>query len=417
MAYNRTKTKSRLIVLTVAFILFILPLSSTDFRSNVAKAAGNEGKTYTLLEPLPCIPVIDEKTKREIVSCPEGAGAPMKEVDLGTFFTYAFNVLIALAAVAAVFMMVYGGFLYTSTSPMQKNMGKDKFFNAIYGLLMVLGAYLILRTVNPKLVEIPASIPPINVDKSKLQSPLDYFEKLSQEAEKHKVNTQQAIVERDAARAAANAAQGELDDINEKLNDIYDGNAGATPEQISQLTARRAQAIDDMNKNKSEAAVQTAVKIFEQDQTTITANADQNRISSWIRLSRPGWAASNGEETLNAISAATKDIYNRRNKQINELNSLSNSGTPSQIQRVNIAGDDAILRATQIYMEEYKDNAPTTYDGAMRGMKNIIAYKNSFELNDSVKNGQRNKSIVDFCRQQLLKLGMSEEKISKEYCF
>jgi hypothetical protein len=75
-----------------------------------------------------------------------------------------FNLLISLAAVFAVLMIVIGGFQYMSTDAIQgKSAGRERIKNAIFGLILVLGAYLILYTINPKLLELNLSVDSVTV--------------------------------------------------------------------------------------------------------------------------------------------------------------------------------------------------------------------------------------------------------------
>ncbi|MEK7501559.1 MAG: pilin [Patescibacteria group bacterium] len=178
MAY-KIQQKNRQVLVILVFVILLFSLLSISGAIPHTQAQGNAGKTYTLLEPLPCIP-----TPGSNQVCDNGQ---VKNIDLGSFFSYAFNLLIALSAVAAVFMMVYGGFLYMTTDSWQQSKaGLEKFKNAIYGLLMVLAAFLILKTVNPKLVAIPASITipkdvQDKINKMK-QSPTALFDQLNKEA-------------------------------------------------------------------------------------------------------------------------------------------------------------------------------------------------------------------------------------------
>lgn len=62
---------------------------------------------------------------------------------------------IAIAAILAIFMIALGSFIYiVSSAGNSAKMGnaKDMIFNALYGLIIVLIAYLILFVVNPDLV-------------------------------------------------------------------------------------------------------------------------------------------------------------------------------------------------------------------------------------------------------------------------
>src|SRR3989338_8849748 len=160
------------------FIVFLNTLNVSNQHFVFAQNANNT--TYTLLEPLPCIPT-------ETSPCPEGPGELKTEVNLNEYLIYAINLLIALSAVAAVFMITWGGFQYMTTDSWQnKKEGLTKFKNAIFGLLLVLCSYIILRTVNPRLVEIPATlVPPLtNVNLKDSISPDDFFDQISAEVEK-----------------------------------------------------------------------------------------------------------------------------------------------------------------------------------------------------------------------------------------
>src|SRR5258706_6141157 len=145
------KTLSLKKISVLAALSLVLLLASAVQISGVqsARAASD---TYTLLEPLPCVP-------GNGVACT--AGQLKTEVNFRDYVQYMFNLLIAIAAVAAVFMIVWGGLQYmTQDSYTGKSAGLEKFRNAVLGLILVLCAYLILRTIDPRLVEIPASFVP-----------------------------------------------------------------------------------------------------------------------------------------------------------------------------------------------------------------------------------------------------------------
>ncbi len=61
---------------------------------------------------------------------------------------------IGFSFVLAILMIIWGGVEYISTDAVyNKNDGKQKIQNALIGLLLVISAYVILRTINPTLVE------------------------------------------------------------------------------------------------------------------------------------------------------------------------------------------------------------------------------------------------------------------------
>ncbi len=77
------------------------------------------------------------------------------DFNLGTYVNNLIKVIIGLAAAMAVFMIVFGGIEWMmSDSFISKGEGKKKILNAIKGLVLLLGSYLILITINPDLVTI-----------------------------------------------------------------------------------------------------------------------------------------------------------------------------------------------------------------------------------------------------------------------
>jgi hypothetical protein len=96
--------------------------------------------TYTPLAPLPGFPDKFDFTD----TCP-----------LGRYMNIAINAVIAIIAVMAMVMIVMGGIEYmTSELISSKASGKDKIINAVVGLLIALGSYLILNTLNPNLLNL-----------------------------------------------------------------------------------------------------------------------------------------------------------------------------------------------------------------------------------------------------------------------
>jgi hypothetical protein len=82
---------------------------------------------------------------------------------LPTYLSWVFRLSLGIGAILAVFFIVLGGVRYTLTSisPSEKNAAKDMIWNAIYGLLIILAAFLVLRTINPDLVNFNLLLPSI----------------------------------------------------------------------------------------------------------------------------------------------------------------------------------------------------------------------------------------------------------------
>lgn len=115
-------------ILMTLFVLTTLIIGGSSF---VAYAADT---SYVPLEPLPGLP--------------EGSSVTFTE-----YMPYAFNLLIGVSFALAFIMIVWGGVEYMSTDAVYgKSEGKQKITNALWGLLLVLGAYIILQTINPCLV-------------------------------------------------------------------------------------------------------------------------------------------------------------------------------------------------------------------------------------------------------------------------
>ena len=189
----KTNTKKTISV----YILAILILSSFSYSvsaiTNTRTARAASDGEYTLLEPLPCIPGSG-------VTCPSSMKTT---IDFRNYMQYAFNLLIGLAAAAAVFMMVWGGFKYMSTdSWSDKSEGLDIFKHAIYGLLLVLSSYLILKTIDPRLVEIPSNIvPTITLKKSTDFSGGKFYDQILSDAKNQQIITDALIEQAKKSRA------------------------------------------------------------------------------------------------------------------------------------------------------------------------------------------------------------------------
>lgn len=115
---------------------------------------------YTVLAPLPCIesPATENNPG---VKCPNGNGALQPTVNFQNYVQYTVNLLIGLSAVVAVVMIIWNGIEYMySASFSSKKMSLEKAQNAVVGLVLIFTSYIILRTIDPRLVQIPNSLVP-----------------------------------------------------------------------------------------------------------------------------------------------------------------------------------------------------------------------------------------------------------------
>ena len=132
---NNSKKIGLILSVLLVTIVFCSILSSINTKSVLGAP-----KEYTLLEPLPSL---------------SSGGGTTKTILLSDYIQYAINLLIALSAVAAVFMIVWGGLQYMTTDSWGgKKDGLKKASDALIGLLMILSTYIILQAINPAMLKI-----------------------------------------------------------------------------------------------------------------------------------------------------------------------------------------------------------------------------------------------------------------------
>ncbi len=117
--------------------------------SDAAQADLNQRSYTLLLDP----------TKKTILPDPDlcaqerAAGQHPQFCDMNDVLNYALKLMIGLSAVFLVFRLMFEGYKYmVSDVPFLKASAKSGFFTALTGLLLAMSSYLILNTINPKLV-------------------------------------------------------------------------------------------------------------------------------------------------------------------------------------------------------------------------------------------------------------------------
>lgn len=82
--------------------------------------------------------------------------------NLPEYLVAIFKLTLGLAAVLAVIQITIGGVEYMSTDAISgKEDGKERITQAIYGLILAIGAWLILNTVNPRILTFSLNPTPI----------------------------------------------------------------------------------------------------------------------------------------------------------------------------------------------------------------------------------------------------------------
>ena len=94
---------------------------------------------------------------------------------LAKYLNFMIKIFIGLCAVLAVIMMVIGGIEYmTSELVHSKEAGKSRMTNAIFGLIIALGAYALLYTINPDLLNTNIYIPVTTIGYADHEVPQTY---------------------------------------------------------------------------------------------------------------------------------------------------------------------------------------------------------------------------------------------------
>lgn len=288
-------------VLCVFIIGFVIVPVSAYAQQSTAQPNNPVGE-YTLLEPLPCL---GDGTS----DCTEGQ--VVEKVKFETYIQYIFNLAIALSAVAAVLVIVWGGFQYiTSDSFRGKDEGKKTIWKAVQGLLLVLCSYLILRTIDPRLVAIPSTIvAPLDIQYER-GATSSFFTELANEASKYRASDQAAIAAREVAKRQSEEYTKKLQEVDQQLGAIYSGDVDATDVEIQRLTRERAILLDQLNGTLSEASIQNAIAIY------------NSRLNNTVDPNNP--------ITLDTIEKYLKDIDTVDSKTEDRLNKTLNNNTEAQ---------------------------------------------------------------------------------------
>lgn len=110
-----------------------------------------QSQTYQPLAPLP---------GTTVGNCdPSNPNSPECKVGIEKYLPGMFQLLIGIAGVIVVIQIVIGGVQYLSTDAISgKSEGRSRIENALVGLLLVIGCFIILNTINPRTLELNLEI-------------------------------------------------------------------------------------------------------------------------------------------------------------------------------------------------------------------------------------------------------------------
>jgi len=299
--------------------MFLAGKQAYIFSIPVANAAGSSD-SYILLEPLP------------VLNGPGSTGTT-DTMDLGTYVIYAVNLLIAISAVAAVFMIIMGGLKYMTTDSWNKKsegikMAKD----ALIGLLMVVSTFIILRTVNKKLVDIPTTlVPPIdNLASSAVSSIYDDMAAGNTQLEKNVAAAKAAIEAQKIALETNNATlQTQKTTLQTEVAALMapPSSLPNTDPEIASRLAQIQQIDGQMKVNTDKITTQEALALFN---TEITAPAGSPRTIQQL--------IANDQNITAAYSAAFAKLQANGELDLTVLNNNRNySEAILKLQRLNVS--------------------------------------------------------------------------------
>ncbi len=216
--------------------IFIIIIISQGLGGKIALGAID---SYKLIEPIPCIDGTGNGCENGLIN----------NVNVDTYIAYIFKIAIALAGFLAVVMIIYGGFTYMlSESITSKSGAKDTIKNAVLGLLGALSSFLILQTIDPRLVNINTTIPKIQV---KDDSSVDRFaNQLSSDIRELSSNDRDNVAK----------IQSEIDKLTEQEK-IIDQKIANKEGNREDLDIEKYQIENKIKEKKSEAVKTTALSL------------------------------------------------------------------------------------------------------------------------------------------------------------
>lgn len=239
-----------------------------DPKADKTNPCSNTAAQYTLLEPLPCIPSPESKDTNgntiPAVVCKGGAGSLQEKIDFTTYVQYIFNLIIAISAVAAVLVIVAGGFKYVTTDSFGgKSEGKKMIWEALKGLLLVLCSFLILRTIDPRLVSIPSTIvKPLDV-KYDNKDGYGFFDQLASEAAKYHVNMDKYRQDVEESKATIADLEKKKEDVLKQIQEKIKSGLTYNDPEVQRLGVLVDASNDQINMHKGNIALTLAKGSFD----------------------------------------------------------------------------------------------------------------------------------------------------------
>jgi hypothetical protein len=137
---------------TFIFLFLISTLFLAPSQAKEVRAANTD--SYIVLAPLPGTTDCENRAVKSGESC---------RTDLPTYLTGIFKLFIALAAIIAILTIIWAGIKYMSAEKIgSKKEAIESIQNALWGLLLIILSFIILNTINPKILNFNLSISQID---------------------------------------------------------------------------------------------------------------------------------------------------------------------------------------------------------------------------------------------------------------
>lgn len=330
--------------------------------------------TYKLLEPIPCITGVGNCTE----------GGVQSEIDINSYILYVYKFSIAIAVFLAIVMIIWGGFLYiTSETPFKIADGREKIQNAILGLVMVLVSYLILLTVDPRLVNIDSNIPKIKeLTDTQIEALKDFNKQLISDLKNLSADNQQKITDN-------------ADKIS-KLQQESDG-----------IIARIKNGEVDEEKSMAQLIkIDQEIKGLQvENKITISENQGINRMKEVIQFAYDP-KEENATSKLEQYKETIASLYNQKIAEIKEISLNSNFieiGTLEKQRDFYIKQAQEEVELGQKVTRHWEKITAQAYPGA--GYAPVSYINNSEYLKEKL--AQYNSDIVD--EKKIAASGLSKE--------
>lgn len=345
----------------------------------VAHAQGATSGQYQVLAPLPCVESSNFK-------CASNADITVQNglatgLSFKGYIQYLFNLLIALAAVAAVFMIVWGGFTYMSTDSFyKKEEGLEKVRHAVYGLLLVLCSFLILRTVDPRLTQVSDTlVPPLQLKQS---DGTDLLNALNGSVAAYDAHNAALQAQEAAAAAQTIAAQNQLSSINQQ---IYDNGCDQTIPGVDPLCDNLYAQEESLQNQIASSTAQTMVA------------ATQQAFNSYV-------AQNKRDPSSISVQSIADDITNLKITYINETKKLNELNAGDQVQVLKSSYQSALgqLEVQQAMVVESHTGLYSSVGDVNTAVSTLVNIRDSIlpQITDPVQQAQL-KQAINAAAQQL----------------